>query len=78
MKTAISVPDKLFKEVDATARRLGMSRSELFSKAVAVYIEQHRARRVTAVLDRVYAANDSALHPALSNLQRRSIGGDEW
>ena len=78
MKTAISIPDKLFKEVDATARRLGMSRSELFSKAVAVYIEQHRARRVTAALDRVYAANGSTLEPALSDLQRRSVDGDGW
>ncbi len=78
MKTAISVPDKLFKEVDATARRLGMSRSELFSKAVAAYIEQHQSRRVTDALDRVYAATDSALDPALSDLQRRSIDGDEW
>ena len=55
-----------------------MSRSELFSTAVAAYIEQHRARRVTAALDRVYAANGSALDPALSDLQRRSIDGDEW
>lgn len=78
MKTAISVPDKLFEAVDATARRLGMSRSELFSKAAAAYLEQHQSRRVTTALDRVYGSAKSALAPALRELQHRSIERDGW
>ena len=35
MKTAISLPDPLFKSADALARRLGVSRSELFANAMA-------------------------------------------
>jgi len=35
MKTAVSVPDKLFKSGDALAKRLGVSRSRLYSDALA-------------------------------------------
>ncbi|MEK7329802.1 MAG: ribbon-helix-helix protein, CopG family, partial [Candidatus Eisenbacteria bacterium] len=33
MKTAISLPDSLFRSGDALAKRLGVSRSELFARA---------------------------------------------
>jgi metal-responsive CopG/Arc/MetJ family transcriptional regulator len=39
MKTAISIPDLLFDEAEKLAQRLGMSRSELYAKALAAYIE---------------------------------------
>lgn len=79
MKTAISIPDDVFKEAESTARRLGMSRSELFSKAVAAFIEAHRSRRITEALDRVYGAKQNRVDPALARLQRRTIesGDDE-
>jgi len=35
MKTAISLPDKLFESADALARRLGLSRSQLVATALA-------------------------------------------
>lgn len=34
MKTAISIPDKVFRSADALARRLGISRSELYTTAI--------------------------------------------
>jgi metal-responsive CopG/Arc/MetJ family transcriptional regulator len=74
MKTAISIPDDIFAAAEATARRLGMSRSELFSRAVAIFIEKHQGRRITAQLDKVYGDHDSKLDPALNELQLQSIG----
>lgn len=79
MKTAISIPDDVFDEAEATARRLGMSRSQLFTRAVAAFVEAHRGQRITDALDRVYGHEPAALDPLLAELQRRSIAdvGDE-
>ena len=41
MKTAISLPDKLFHEADVFAERAGLSRSELYATAVAEYLAPH-------------------------------------
>ena len=38
MKIAISVPDEVFDSADELARELGISRSELYSTAVAEYL----------------------------------------
>lgn len=40
MKTAISLPDELFEAMDRAARALGVSRSELFARAAAAYLER--------------------------------------
>jgi metal-responsive CopG/Arc/MetJ family transcriptional regulator len=78
MKTAISLPDELFAAADALAGRLGVSRSELYSTAVAEYLARHTPDEVTARLDEVYAREPSALDPALRRVQRRSIGPEFW
>ena len=43
MKTAISIPDDLFHEVEACTRRLKVSRSRLFADAAREYIARHRS-----------------------------------
>jgi metal-responsive CopG/Arc/MetJ family transcriptional regulator len=53
MKTAISVPDDLFAQVDRLARRSRRSRSELYSAALREYVARHAPDEVTAGLDRV-------------------------
>ena len=40
MKTAISLPDELFRAVDAKARALKMSRSRLLAEAAREFIEK--------------------------------------
>jgi hypothetical protein len=58
MKTAISLPDKLFQEADEFAARAGLSRSELYATAVAEYLARRNDAVVTARLDAVYASPD--------------------
>lgn len=41
MKTAISIPDELFRQVDAYSRRLKLSRSRLFATAAREYLARH-------------------------------------
>ena len=78
MKTAISLPDKLFESTDALAKRLGVSRSQLVATALAEFVAKHRGRDVTRRLDAVYARGASALDPATRRLQARSLGADPW
>ena len=42
MKTAISIPDDVFAEAEETAQRLGVSRSGLYTRAIAEFVERHR------------------------------------
>ena len=79
MKTAISIPDDLFKAADRVARRLGISRSELYQRAVAKYLASLRDAAVTAELDDLYARIESPeLDPILGALQKASLVRDDW
>jgi metal-responsive CopG/Arc/MetJ family transcriptional regulator len=78
MKTAISIPDDVFELADEVAQELGISRSELYSNAVAEYLAKHRAADVTAKLNEVYRGEPSALDPKLRRAQARSIGKSDW
>jgi len=78
MKTAISVPDQVFSQAERFARRRKMTRSALFSTAVAEYIQQHREDDVTQKLNEVYAQDDSRLDPVIARLQSLSLSKEEW
>ncbi len=79
MKTAISIPDDLFEAADRVAKRLGLSRSELYQRAVAKYLEGHSESAVTAQLNEIYSAEDSGrVDPVLDAIQWGSIVREEW
>jgi metal-responsive CopG/Arc/MetJ family transcriptional regulator len=78
MKTAISLPDDLFEAADSLAGRLGVSRSELYARAVAEYVAKHRDEDVTAQLNKVFADETAGLDPALRRAQARSVSSSEW
>lgn len=78
MKTAISIPDNLFRKADQFAKSHGCSRSELFAKAVERYLETHPADHITKQLDEVYASGQAELNETLSIMQFSSIPKEEW
>lgn len=53
MKTAISIPDDLFAEGEELARKLGVNRSALYSRALRELVERSQARSITSEIDRV-------------------------
>jgi len=55
VKTAISIPDKVFAEAEKLARRLKKSRSELYSQALREYLARHGPEHVTETLDLIHA-----------------------
>ena len=75
MKTAISIPDRVFRSAEQLAARLGVSRSELYSKALAALVERHRDDLVTSRLNEIYGpgAEKSLLDAGIASLQRRSL-----
>jgi metal-responsive CopG/Arc/MetJ family transcriptional regulator len=75
MKTAISIPNPIFEAAEKLARRLGMSRSQLYSTAVDALIEKYRYSGVTEQLNAVYEVNPEAgrLEQEVEELQSQSL-----
>jgi predicted transcriptional regulator len=78
MKTAISIPDAVFRSAEQFAKSAKMSRSRLYAKAVAEYVERHRQRGITEALDEVYGKTPSKMDTVLAKLQQMSIFKEEW
>lgn len=53
MKTAISIPDELFKEVEKYAREHHYSRSKVFVTAVKEFLNGLKSRQMLILLDEV-------------------------
>lgn len=78
MKTAISVPDPVFEAAEQLARKLRVSRSQLYTTALREFIQSRSDAEITRKLNEVYSQEDSALDATIGELQRRSVGGSEW
>ena len=78
MKTAISIPDNIFKTAERFARERQLSRSALFTEAVAEFLAHHRHEGVTEELNRVYAEQDSGVEPMMARLQVITIQKEKW
>jgi antitoxin MazE6 len=80
MKTAISVDGDLLQAADKAARRMGLSRSKLFSMAMERYLRQQRLQEITEQLNRVYSKPDpeERLLPALMKAKRRTSTRERW
>jgi metal-responsive CopG/Arc/MetJ family transcriptional regulator len=78
MKTAISIPNPIFEAAEQVAKELGMSRSELYTTAIAAYVEAYRSEDVTERLNQVYAEEASTLDPALRQLQAATLDDENW
>ncbi|HVE87283.1 MAG TPA: hypothetical protein VND93_30715 [Myxococcales bacterium] len=73
MKTAISVPDGLFKRAERLARRLKKSRSQLYQEAVTEYLERHDPDAITAAINRAAESLESAPDPFVAGAARRVL-----
>jgi predicted transcriptional regulator len=79
MKTAVSVPDDLFAQVDRLARRSRRSRSEVYSAALREYVARHAPDEVTTGLDLVLAdLGESAEDGFTTAAGRRTLESSEW
>lgn len=80
VKTAISIPDDIFWAAEQLAKRIGSSRSELYTTAIATSLKDHRHRGVTERLNAVYAQAEesSELDPVYHAFQVLSLSREDW
>jgi metal-responsive CopG/Arc/MetJ family transcriptional regulator len=78
MKTAVSIPDEVFRKADRLARQLRVSRSELYTKALDAFVRTMDDREVRDALDRVYATEPSELDPVFRRLQDETLRQGGW
>jgi metal-responsive CopG/Arc/MetJ family transcriptional regulator len=78
MKTAISIPDDIFRVAERLARRTKKSRSQLFSDAVKEYVARHASDEVTDAMDRVCAGVDQRPDKFTAAASNRILKRAEW
>lgn len=79
MKTAVSIPDRIFQEAERYAKRAKKSRSQVFSEAVAEYLARRAPDNVTesmnAVLD---ALGDDGKDRFVAKAAKARLKRVEW
>ncbi|MCP4113110.1 MAG: ChpI protein [Desulfobacteraceae bacterium] len=78
MRTAISLPDKLFYIAEEYAKEHGFSRSELYATAVSEFIEKNKEEDITRQINEVCDIVDTSLTPQIEAASRRVLSGAEW
>ena len=80
MKTAISLPDKLFQEAERTAQSMGLPRSQLFARALEEFIEHHKKENVTEKLNQIYSKNNLPIFDDRAGIEaiRELTKNDSW
>jgi metal-responsive CopG/Arc/MetJ family transcriptional regulator len=78
MKTAVSLPDDLFRLAEAAAQRLRVSRSELYAKALAEFLQHQQEDNITQRLDELYSGRAAQLDSGLHHAQLKSLDKDGW
>ncbi len=78
MKTAISIPDDLFKRAEKLARRAKKSRSRLFAEAMREYLARHDPELVTEVLDQVADELQPEQDKFVRRAALRTLERTEW
>lgn len=80
VKTAISLEEPLFEQVEGAARELKISRSRLFALAIEDFLHKHESRKLLAAINASIEPSEPqerAIRQALKQRQRSRMTG-EW
>jgi metal-responsive CopG/Arc/MetJ family transcriptional regulator len=78
MKTAISIPDPLFREAERLTKRLRIPRSQLYARALEEYLQRQRSKGIKEALDAVYGSESSELEPDLAAAAYHVLAKEKW
>ena len=78
MKTAISIPDEVYRRAEHLARRTKKSRSRLYGEALKEYLARHAPDEVTEAMNRACAEIDQTEDPFVAVAAQRVLGRVEW
>jgi hypothetical protein len=78
MKAAVSIPDPLFKEAQAIAKELGISRSKLIRIALEEFLKRRKASEITRRLNESYTKDPGEIDPFLQHLVFEAMKRVDW
>lgn len=78
MKVAVSIPDEVFAETEHLAKRLGTSRSEIYSRALSEFLGRHTPDRVTELMNQAIATVGEKNDPFVERAARHALRRVEW
>jgi metal-responsive CopG/Arc/MetJ family transcriptional regulator len=58
MKTAISLPDEMYKEIEEVTKECECSRSQVFVMAVKEFLERRRSMKLLEALNKAYEGSE--------------------
>lgn len=79
MKTAVSLPDRVYREAERHAKRTRKSRSRLYAEALTEYLARHAPDEVTEGMNAVVDQLDAGgADPFVTQAGRRVLARVEW
>jgi metal-responsive CopG/Arc/MetJ family transcriptional regulator len=82
VKTAISLPESVFEQVEALAKELRVSRSRIFLLAVEAFAERRRSQALFEAISRAYVdpptREEKHFLRAAKRYHRRKVRREEW
>ena len=79
MKVAVSIPDPVFAEAEALAKRMKLSRSKLYAKALDAFVAEHANDDLTAIANAIAdMGEDEDLALFVQAAARNTIKNTEW
>ena len=78
MKTAISVPNDVFELSERLAKKLKVSRSQVFAMGVKKLAEDHDEEDLIANINKVCEKVDTSADPVLFKMAILSLPKEEW
>jgi predicted transcriptional regulator len=79
MKTAVSLPERVYHEAERYAKRTRKSRSQLYAEALSEYLARHAPDEVTEGMNVVVdQLGDAGRDPFVARAGRRVLKSVEW
>jgi len=78
MKTAISLPDLIFREAERFARRFKKSRSQLYVDALTEYLERHAPDSITESMNSVLRKLSDGEAQFSTTASTKILRQEEW
>jgi metal-responsive CopG/Arc/MetJ family transcriptional regulator len=78
METVVTISEEVFQQAEELAAALGVSRNELYAKAIEYFIHQQRHENITQQLNEVYAESNSDIDAVIERLQAVSLPVERW
>lgn len=78
MKVAVSIPDPIFAEAEALAKRRRLPRSKIYARALSEYVAKHSESTLTDTMNAALDSIGERPDPFVQEAGRRILKSVEW